>query len=139
VEDTTEKTTRYLNGLRYDIQDEMSLISPKNVDEAYQLALKAEDKIQRRRSSKGEFGTRGRGQPSGKGKVTNQKDGTSISIQQRQIEDETRGGRTASRGRGRGRGRETNYRINATNLVTDHLNAQTMKMQDTEEPTLLKQ
>ena len=28
--------------------------------------------------------------------------------------------------------------INATNLVTSHLNAQKMKMRDTEEPTLLK-
>ena len=59
----------------------MSLISPKNVDEAYQLALKAEDKIQRRQSSKQKFGTRGRGQPSDREKVTSQKDGASISIQ----------------------------------------------------------
>ena len=41
IEDITEKVARYLNGPRFDIQDELSLVSPTNVDEAYQYALKA--------------------------------------------------------------------------------------------------
>ena len=48
IEDTTEKVDRYLNGLRYDIQDELSLINPTSIDEAYQYALRAEEIIQRR-------------------------------------------------------------------------------------------
>ena len=48
VQDTTEKVSRYVNGLRMDIQDEISLLTPRTVEEAYQLALKAEDKIARR-------------------------------------------------------------------------------------------
>ena len=45
IEDTVEKIARYLNGLRFDIQDELSLVSPTSVDEAYQYALKAEERI----------------------------------------------------------------------------------------------
>jgi len=35
IEDTTEKVARYLNGLGYDIQDELSFINPTGVYEAY--------------------------------------------------------------------------------------------------------
>ena len=45
IEDTTEKVARYLNGLRYDIQDELSLVNPIGVDEAYQYALRVEEGI----------------------------------------------------------------------------------------------
>jgi hypothetical protein len=48
IEDTTKKVSRYLNGLRFDVQDELSLVSSINVDEAYQYALKEEERIQRR-------------------------------------------------------------------------------------------
>ena len=41
VEDTPEKTTRYINGLRLDIQDEINIISPRTIEEAYRCALKA--------------------------------------------------------------------------------------------------
>lgn len=34
VEDTPEKTTRYINGLRLDIQDEINMLSPKTIEEA---------------------------------------------------------------------------------------------------------
>lgn len=47
IEVTIEKVARYLNGLRFDIQDGLSLVSPTSVDEAYQYALKAEERIQR--------------------------------------------------------------------------------------------
>ena len=45
VEDIAEKVSRYLNGLRYDIQDELSLVNPTGIDEAYQYALRAEERI----------------------------------------------------------------------------------------------
>jgi len=45
VEDTLEKTTRYINVLRLDIQDEIIIISPRTIEEAYQCALKVEEKI----------------------------------------------------------------------------------------------
>eukprot|EP00253_Pinus_taeda_P021342 PITA_21342 len=62
AQDTDEKVARYLNGLRMDIQDEISLPSPKTVEEAYQIALKAEEKIMRKQSAKGRGGdARGRG------------------------------------------------------------------------------
>jgi uncharacterized protein YjbK len=36
-----EKVSRYMNGLRYDIQDEMSMMTIRNVEDAYQIALKS--------------------------------------------------------------------------------------------------
>jgi hypothetical protein len=36
-----EKVARYLNGLRYDIQDELSMLTIRTVEDAYQMALKA--------------------------------------------------------------------------------------------------
>ena len=39
IEDTTKKVARYLNGLRYDIQDGLSLVNPMGIDEAYQYVL----------------------------------------------------------------------------------------------------
>ena len=61
IEDIAEKVSRYLNGLKYDIQDELSLVNPTGVDESYQYALRVEEIIQRRQSTRGMFGTRGRG------------------------------------------------------------------------------
>jgi hypothetical protein len=43
-----DKISRYINGLRYDIQDGISMISMRTVDGAYQYALKAEDKLARK-------------------------------------------------------------------------------------------
>ena len=48
AQDTDENVARYMNGLRMDIQDEISLLSPKTVEEAYQIALKAEEKLIRK-------------------------------------------------------------------------------------------
>jgi uncharacterized protein YjbK len=44
-ESDDEKVVRYLNGLRYDIQDELSMLTIRTVEDAYQLALKAEEKL----------------------------------------------------------------------------------------------
>ena len=40
-----EKVARYMNGLRYDIQDEMSMVTIRMVEDAYQMALKVEEKL----------------------------------------------------------------------------------------------
>ena len=53
IQDTNEKVARYANGLRMEIQDEISILSPKTVEEAYQMALKAEEKLPRKQFSKG--------------------------------------------------------------------------------------
>jgi hypothetical protein len=53
---------RYLNGLRYDIQDELSMVTIRTVEDAYQMALKAEEKLSRKQGQRG----RGRSQPRGK-------------------------------------------------------------------------
>ena len=45
VEDIVEKVARYLNSLRYDIQDELSMVNPTGIDEAYQYALRAEERL----------------------------------------------------------------------------------------------
>jgi hypothetical protein len=34
-ESDDEKVTRYMNGLRYDIQDEMRMVTIRNVEDAY--------------------------------------------------------------------------------------------------------
>jgi hypothetical protein len=56
------KVVRYMNGLRYDIQDEMSMVTIQTVEDAYQMALKVEEKLSRKQSQRG----RGRSQPRGK-------------------------------------------------------------------------
>eukprot|EP00253_Pinus_taeda_P011166 PITA_11166 len=63
VEDTSEKTARFVNGLRGEILDEIGILSPQTLDEAYQFALKAEEKINRKQNAK-----RGGGSGRGKGK-----------------------------------------------------------------------
>jgi hypothetical protein len=48
-ENDDEKVARYMNGLRYDIQYEMSMMTIRNVEDAYQIALKAEEKLSRKK------------------------------------------------------------------------------------------
>jgi hypothetical protein len=61
-ESNDEKVARYLNGLRYDIQDELSMTTIRTVEDAYQMALKAEEKLSHKQGQQG----RGRSQPRGK-------------------------------------------------------------------------
>jgi hypothetical protein len=61
-ESDDEKVSRYMNGMRYDIQDEMSMMIIRSVEDAYQMALKAEEKMSRKQGQRGQ----GRGQPRGK-------------------------------------------------------------------------
>ena len=57
-----EKVSRYINGLRYDIQDELSMATIRTVEDSYQMALKAEEKLSRKKGQRGQ----GRSQPRGK-------------------------------------------------------------------------
>jgi hypothetical protein len=61
-ESDDEKVSRYLNGLRYDIQDELSMITIRTVEDAYQMALKAEEKLSCKKGQRGQ----GRSHPRGK-------------------------------------------------------------------------
>ena len=47
-----ERVARYINGLRYDIQDELSLLNLKIVEDAYQVALKIEEKLLRKQNQR---------------------------------------------------------------------------------------
>jgi hypothetical protein len=67
-ESDDEKVARYLNGLRYDIQDELSMVTIRTVEDAYHMALKVKEKLSRKQGQRG----RGRSQPRGKA-VTQEK------------------------------------------------------------------
>ena len=47
-EDDEHAAARYVNALRFQLQDELALIKVSSVDKAYQLALKDEEKLNRR-------------------------------------------------------------------------------------------
>jgi hypothetical protein len=93
-----QRVARYVNGLKYHIQDEMSTHYFRNVDEAYQVALKVEENIDRRLRQKFQGkGTRGRGRASVA--KDNEKEDEATNSQN------TRGGRSVGRGRGFGQGK----------------------------------
>lgn len=48
VEDTLDKTTRFVNDIWMEILDDISILSPKSIEEAYQSSLKVEEKIARK-------------------------------------------------------------------------------------------
>ena len=45
---TKEKVARYINGLRFNIQDEIGMLKIDSVEDAYQYALKEVDKLKRK-------------------------------------------------------------------------------------------
>eukprot|EP00253_Pinus_taeda_P036563 PITA_36563 len=53
IQDTDEKVARYVNGLRMHIQYEISILSSKTVEDAYQIVLKAKEKLMRKQSARG--------------------------------------------------------------------------------------
>ena len=61
-ESDDEKVARYLNGLRYDIQDELSMVTIRTVEDAYQMALRDEENLSCKQGQRG----RGRSQPRSK-------------------------------------------------------------------------
>ena len=157
-ESDDEKVARYLNGLRYDIQDELSMTTIRTIEDAYQMALKAEEKLSRKQGQRG----RGRSQPRGKavaqekyqkpkeerkkplGKV--ERGGTSQRGQQyaeqRGQHNEQRGdcadANTFPRTRGRGRGRgESSHVSHVERMDIKQLTVQTGKRME-EKLTSLK-
>jgi hypothetical protein len=58
-----EKVFRYINGLRCDIQDEISMATVRTVEDTYQMALKEEEKLARKQIQH----NRGRSLNGGKG------------------------------------------------------------------------
>eukprot|EP00253_Pinus_taeda_P027745 PITA_27745 len=62
TEDDMEKVARYINGLRYDIQDEINLLSLKTIEDAYQAGSSSSRPPQRGDFNRGRFAPRGRGQ-----------------------------------------------------------------------------
>jgi hypothetical protein len=105
-----EKVSRYINGLRYEIQDEINMMSVRTVEDAYQISLKAEEKLARKQSQR----NRGRSPSKGKGvshdKAQKSKDGIEKPHSHSERGGSSRGrqggGRSSSRGRGRSRGGE---------------------------------
>ena len=108
IQDTTKKVPRYINGLRIEIQDEMSMLSPKIVNEAYQMALKDEEILLRKKFSRGKGTLKGKGSQGGRGGSTTPKTRSSSSSRQQTSSDGDAGGRIRFfRGRGgKRRGRE---------------------------------
>eukprot|EP00253_Pinus_taeda_P012234 PITA_12234 len=112
TEDTAERTARYVNGLRLDILDEISILSLNNTEEAYQSAMKAKEKITRRQNAwRGRGASKGKGQSYGRGQTasSNEEGSSSRASISADRGDSTRGGRSSQRGRGNGRGRGASY------------------------------
>jgi hypothetical protein len=62
-ESDEEKVFRYINGLRYEIQDEIIMVTMRIVEDDYQVALKEEDKLAGKKIQ------RSRGRSPSRGKV----------------------------------------------------------------------
>ena len=68
VEESIEKAARYVNGIRMDIKEEISMLSPKMMEETYQCALREEEKIAQKQSfNRGHGLARGRRKVIGRG------------------------------------------------------------------------
>ena len=52
VEADKEKVARYLNGLRLSIQEDLNLVRMNSIEEAYQFALKVEEKLNKKFESR---------------------------------------------------------------------------------------
>ena len=62
-ENTEQMAARYMNGLKFTIQDELSMHRVTSMEEAYQLALKAEEKQNRQYTQRNRGGRRGTSTP----------------------------------------------------------------------------
>jgi hypothetical protein len=106
-----EKVSSYINSLRYEIQDKISMMTVRIVEDVYQIALKSEEKLARKQSQK----NRGRSLNRGKGVAHDKTQNAKGEIEKPQSHSK-RGGNSRGRqsggrnsfprGRGRGRGGE---------------------------------
>ncbi|XP_057864004.2 uncharacterized protein LOC131072020 [Cryptomeria japonica] len=113
AENEKEKVARYLNGLRFNIQDELSLVTPKTMEEFFQVASKKEEKLKRKQEhqGRGRGNFKGRGSFGARGKYQKQQDEYS-GHNEKGGEKRNRGGfrgrRPNVRGRFNGSGRGSN-------------------------------
>ena len=67
MEDNPKRVAKYINGLRFEIQDEMNMLSPNSMEESYRFSLKVEQKLARKNQGKILGSFRGRGLLRGRG------------------------------------------------------------------------
>ena len=107
-ENHEQMAARYVNGLKFFIQDELSMHRVSSMEEAYQLALKAEEKHNRQYNQRNRGGRRGASTPfrggSNNGRGENFQ-GFEKNIDTRQDPPNQERGRGFQRGRGYGSGR----------------------------------
>ena len=65
---------RYINGLRYEIQDEISLLNLKTIEDSYQASSRVEEKLLRRQNQKNQGRGSAKGSPNRGGKFHTCKD-----------------------------------------------------------------
>ena len=71
IQGNIERVTRYINGLRFDVQDEISLVNLNTVEDAYQETSRVGEKLLRKQNqkSRGRNTTRGKGFPNRGGRT----------------------------------------------------------------------
>lgn len=102
MEDNLERVSRYINGLRFEIQYEMNLLCPSSIEEAYPFSLKAKEKLARKSQAKSRGTFRGRGPMRGRGNLVEANSSSSMEHITWLSEDKGRRPSTKSRGGGRG-------------------------------------
>jgi hypothetical protein len=101
-----ENVARYINGLRYEIQDEINMMSIRIVENAYQFALKSDEKLTRKQNqrSKGRSPVANKGKGVSHDKVQKSKDETKKPHSHSKRGGSSQGrqysGRSSSKGRG---------------------------------------
>ncbi|XP_059063819.1 uncharacterized protein LOC131856278 [Cryptomeria japonica] len=105
-----EKLARYINGLKFSIQDELNLHTLGNVHKCYQMELKVEEKFKKKQdqNNRGRGPFRGRGNNGGSQGDTNQEDSKGEGSNRGSF----RGRRPNYRGRSQGRGPIRCYNCN---------------------------
>jgi hypothetical protein len=111
-ENDDEKKAMYINGLRYEIQEDISMMSVSKVKDSYQATLKAEEKLSRKQRQRNEVGnsSRGKGTSREKSQKPKHEDGKQHSHPDKGGSSKEHGGRSSfPGGRGRDRGGEVRF------------------------------
>ena len=105
TETERQKLTRYLQGLKYSIQDELALFNPNSVHACFQMALRIEEKLKRKSDSqnKNKGGRSSRGRESFEGRGSFKRNEESSGKESHEGESSNRGSFRGRRGNGRGR------------------------------------
>jgi len=80
-ENDEEKVARYINGLRYEIKDEISLVTMRTIEDSYKVSLKFEENLVRKQihKNRGKSHNRGKGTTKEKFQKSREEDGRSNS------------------------------------------------------------